>query len=276
MLEPTGERLSEKVFTKIMVEHVQRYAFVSAMVAGRHVLDIASGEGYGANLLAKTAAFVYGIDQSMEAVIHAASVYRRDNIQFLSGDVTNIPLPVASIDVVTSFETIEHLHEHDAMIAECKRVMKGDGIMIISTPDKHYYSDLPCYSNPYHVKELYEADFISLLSRYFCHVQLYRQGIVKAGLIYRQDQPGASFCIQHGSFDHVDTDGQIYNPEYMIIVASDSPVPALPDSLFESHAIDANMAKDLEKYKKRYDAIIQSRTYKLVRLISSPWRWFKF
>lgn len=257
-----------------MVEHVHRYAFAAGLVAGKTVLDIASGEGYGTNLLAQHAALVYGVDKSAEAVAHARESYAAANIRFLEGEVTAIPLADRTVDVVVSFETIEHLTMHDAMMAECKRVLKAGGTMIISTPDKRYYSDLPGYRNPYHVKELYEADFIDLVGRYFRHRMLYRQGIVKAGIIYRQDQPGGQLCIQHGNFDAVETGRHIQKPEYMIMVAADSPLHPLPDAVFESDAVDAKLVRELEKYKAKYEAVIQSRTYKLASLVGKPLQWF--
>lgn len=274
MLQESGERLGIKVHSAIMVEHVHRYAFAAELVAGKTVLDIASGEGYGTNLLAKHAAFVYGVDKSAEAVAHARTAYTAANIRFAEGDVTRIPLDDRSVDVVVSFETIEHLDMHDAMLQECKRVLKQDGIIIISTPDKRYYSDLPCYHNPYHVKELYETEFIDLVGRYFRHRMVYRQGIVKAGIIYRQDQPGGQLCIQHGNFDAVETGRHIQKPEYMIIVAADIPLHPLPDAVFESDAVDAKLVRELEKYKAKYEAIIKSRSFKLVSLFSSPLLWF--
>src|SRR6266511_4202337 len=147
MLEASGERLSEKVYSRIMVEHLHRYAFAREYSTGKTVLDIASGEGYGTNLLASKAKFVYGVDLSEEAVKHASKLYGEGNKKFLIGNVTQIPLKDNEVDLVVSFETIEHVHEHDKMLQECKRVMKEDGILIISTPDKKFYSDITGYKN---------------------------------------------------------------------------------------------------------------------------------
>jgi len=62
-------------------------------------------------------------------------------------------------DLVVSFETIEHHDEHEQMLAEVKRVLKPDGMAIISSPDKAIYTDKPEYHNSFHVKELYREEF---------------------------------------------------------------------------------------------------------------------
>lgn len=64
----------------------------------------------------------------------------------------NISVATASFDVAVSFETLEHITDHDKMVAELKRVLKPDGVLLISTPDKLNYSDKPGYHNSFHKK----------------------------------------------------------------------------------------------------------------------------
>src|SRR6266498_348988 len=223
MLEASGERLSEKVYSRIMVEHLHRYAFARAYSTGKTVLDIASGEGYGTNLLALEAKFVYGVDLSEDAVKHANKLYGEVNKKFLIGDVTQIPLKDNEVDLVVSFETIEHVHDHNKMLQECKRVLKEDGALIISTPNKRIYSDIPGYKNPFHVKELYEEEFIDLIRKYFSNILLYKQGIAKGGFIYTNNGGGNNTIqIYKGDYEQVITDKDIDVPEYLIIVASNA------------------------------------------------------
>jgi hypothetical protein len=66
---------------------------------------------------------------------------------------------------VVSFETIEHISEHEEMFAEIKRVLKDDGLLIMSSPDKRYYSEARNYENPFHVRELHGAEFLRKLPR---------------------------------------------------------------------------------------------------------------
>ncbi len=275
MLTQTGERLSSKVYAKIMVEHLHRYAFATYYTQGKRVLDIASGEGYGTNLLAKNADFVYGVDVSKDAVAHANEQYKAPNIKFLEGDVTHIPLNDNEVDVVVSFETIEHLREHDEMIMECKRVMKDDGTLIISTPDKKFYSDITGYKNPFHVKELYCNEFMALISKYFSNIVLYRQGIAKGGIIYSSDVSSNGFKIYNGHYSEINCDQNIHLPEYLIIVASNKDFKTNTNSLFESNAVNAELQNEITKYKKMYDTIYFSTTYRVGRILLSPFQFVR-
>src|SRR5438132_73020 len=84
---PTGERLVTGTgrLHDVVVEHLHRYALASMLCKNKSVLDVASGEGYGSNLLAMTAKSVVGVDISPEAVTHATAKYNRPNLRFLSG-----------------------------------------------------------------------------------------------------------------------------------------------------------------------------------------------
>src|SRR5688572_13377980 len=91
MLEWTGERYLPWIQdAAIAYEHFHRYVFASRLTNGKHVLDLASGEGYGANMLAQTAASVVGVDIAEAAVQHARQKYARGNLNYLSGSITSI------------------------------------------------------------------------------------------------------------------------------------------------------------------------------------------
>lgn len=77
------------------------------------------------------------------------------------------------INVAVSFETLEHLEDHQGMLQELKRVFKKNGLLIISTPNKLYYSDKSNYINKFHVKELYKNEFKNLIANNFINVKLY-------------------------------------------------------------------------------------------------------
>lgn len=171
----TGERLEKHFFNRITIEHLHRYAIATKYVKDKIVLDIASGEGYGSNLLSHHATFVYGVDIDLTTIETAKQKYQATNISFLQGSISEIPLEDNSVDVVVSFETIEHHDEHQEMIGEIKRVLKKEGLLIISTPDKKVYSDERNYANPYHIKELYREEFEKLLQPSFSNVILFNQ-----------------------------------------------------------------------------------------------------
>ncbi|MCZ8062314.1 class I SAM-dependent methyltransferase [Silanimonas sp.] len=184
----TGERYHPEVPREMAYEHWHRYAFAMELARGRHVLDAASGEGYGAALLARTATSVVGVDLSPEAVAHAQSRYGGPRLRFEQGDVLRLEgIADASLDLVVSFETLEHVDEHDALLAAFKRVLKPEGLLVISTPDKHTYTDLAGQQNPHHVRELYREEFEALLSRHFARHRLYGQRVVTHSMLWRLD-----------------------------------------------------------------------------------------
>ena len=157
-------------------EHWHRYHAIAPLVSGKRVLDIASGEGYGSAHLATFAKVVTGVDISTTAIEHASTAYSATtNVSFVAGSCTLIPLGDASIDVVVSFETLEHITEHVKFMREIKRVLMPDGLLIISTPNKAEYSDAREYKNEYHVKELYLNEFEALLAPYFAHKKMLGQ-----------------------------------------------------------------------------------------------------
>ena len=175
-MEFTGERFVPQLDGDIKYEHLHRYALALDFIREASVLDIASGEGYGSALLAKCANLVVGVDIDRDSVSHAQTKYSHlANLSFLVGSCSAIPLSDASVDVVTSFETIEHHDQHEEMMQEVKRVLKSDGLLIISSPNRLVYSDEPNYDNPFHVKELYYEEFLDLLKRYFQQVHIYGQ-----------------------------------------------------------------------------------------------------
>lgn len=171
----TGERLETFIYNRDAIDHLHRYAIAQHYVMGKTVLDIASGEGYGTNLLSDVAAFAYGVDIDETAVEAAKRKYVKNNIRFQQGSTSVIPLDDNSVDVVISFETIEHHDQHEEMLTEIKRVLRPGGIVIISTPDKLYYSDQRNFKNQFHIKELYQNEFSALLSKYFTRQQLLAQ-----------------------------------------------------------------------------------------------------
>jgi ubiquinone/menaquinone biosynthesis C-methylase UbiE len=174
----TGERLETSIFNGNTINHLHRYAIAMPLVKGKTVLDIASGEGYGSHFLSFESLKVYGVDIDKESIDNAKIKYTRDNLEFFVGSTSHIPLETNSVDVVISYETIEHHDEHEQMMSEIKRVLKPEGTLIISSPDKYFYSDKRNYNNPFHVKELYKADFTELISKYFKNYSLYSQSYI--------------------------------------------------------------------------------------------------
>ena len=139
----TGERLVTAIASDIMMEHLHRYGLAIDRCDDKVVLDIASGEGCGSSLLAGRALRVYGVDISSEAVEHASKKFQTPNLEFLQGRADAIPVADHEIELAVSFKTLEHHDLHDEMMRELRRVLKADGLLIISTPDECYYSEEP-------------------------------------------------------------------------------------------------------------------------------------
>ncbi len=173
----TGERYTPSEAGEIRQEHLHRYACVKSLCEGKTILDIASGEGYGSAMISSVALKVFGVDISEEAVSHAAARYGQlhKNLEFKCGSVTDIPLPSASVDVVVSFETIEHLAEQAEMLREISRVLREDGILIISSPNKPVYNARNGDRNEFHVKELNFAEFDEALRVEFQNIKYFGQ-----------------------------------------------------------------------------------------------------
>lgn len=174
-------------------EHLHRYALALELWHHKVVLDIASGEGYGTNLIAGSANQVYGVDIFEEAVIHARKKYNRPNIEFMVGSATAIPLGDGVVDLVVSFETLEHLVEQDVFLIEIRRVLKPNGVLIISSHDKKVYFERDP-DNPYHLKELFTQEFEDLIKNYFNNVKLYTQKLFVGSVFSEKESGEGSVC----------------------------------------------------------------------------------
>ncbi len=152
----------------MIYEHWHRYLFAREYAVGRRVLDVASGEGYGSALLAGVAETVAGVDVSPEAVDHARERYgRANNLKYVHASCTSVPFPDASFDLIVSFETIEHITEHEAFMLEVERLLAPGGMFIISSPNRVEYSDKTGYKNEFHIRELDGPELRSLLDAHF-------------------------------------------------------------------------------------------------------------
>ena len=163
----TGERFLPECAGEMVYEHWHRYLIAQQYVKGLRVLDVASGEGYGSHLLSLHAASVVGVDVSTDAVAHAATRYPAGNLSYVTASCVQIPEPDASFDVIVSFETIEHINEHEAFLREVDRLLAPGGLFIISSPNRPEYSDRTNYKNEFHVKELDRAELKALLDPHF-------------------------------------------------------------------------------------------------------------
>jgi len=230
----TGERLVTSLNGDIVWEHLHRYAFATELAAGKDVLDIACGEGYGSFLLAGQARFVTGVDVSFESISHAQGKYVRKNLRFCTGDCRLIPLQNQTVDLVVSFETLEHIAEHQAFLSEIRRVLRPGGILVISSPDKQNYSEKPKHENPFHAKELYRDEFRAVLGGFFQNSTLLSQRVALGSFLAPTADDALSSCgTYRGNWSGVDFESGVSASVYSIAVCSDEPLPLLRAGLFE-------------------------------------------
>ena len=184
-MEFTGERYVPSESGEIRHEHLHRYAWCAHLVAGKDVLDIACGEGYGSAMLAAHAGSVVGVDIDPATIQHASTVYGGiEGLRFEQGDAARIPLGDATFDVVVSFETIEHHDRHREMLSEIRRVLRQDGILILSSPNRDVYSKLSGQHNEFHVKELDFDELDAVLREQFANIVYFGQRLAVGSSIF--------------------------------------------------------------------------------------------
>lgn len=161
--------------TLTYAEHLTRYIAARDIVATKTVLDIASGSGYGTQLLAETAKKVYGVDVNEPAIKYAQAHYGATNIEYKVGDGVSIPLDDDSVDVVITLETIEHIEDYRHFIKELKRVLKPDGLLIVSTPNELEFAE----GNHFHLHEFEYQELVDVLKQDFKNIDSYFQSTWK-------------------------------------------------------------------------------------------------
>jgi ubiquinone/menaquinone biosynthesis C-methylase UbiE len=233
-LEFTGERYTNAITGQIEIEHLHRYLLARDCCRGKTVLDIACGEGYGAALLAQVAECVIGVDFDAATITHAQKEYSRTNLGYIVGDARKIPLSTDSVDVVTSFETLEHFAEQEEFLEEVRRVLRPDGLLLISTPDCELYS--PAGANPYHLRELTREEFTSILSRYFSFISVSAQRLLVGSAIFPRDsdtQVATAVTYERRDDRHLERSDGLPRAIYLVARASDRPSEdALGPSLY--------------------------------------------
>ncbi|MDR6936855.1 glycosyltransferase [Luteibacter sp. 3190] len=256
----TGERYIPSEQGEIRQEHLHRYAWCRSLVDGKDVLDIASGEGYGSALLAELARQVTGVDISFDAVRHASATYADiSNLSFLEGSAAKIPAQDNSFDVVVSFETIEHHDQHEEMMAELRRVLRPDGVLVISSPNKAIYSDEAGYHNEFHVKELYFDELDTLIRRHFDRVRYFGQRMTSGSMIApieRLDEQAGLQSLVDGERGVISASPVSSRPVYYVAVASSLAAPDVAvsasllsseiDDIYGRHQIVARWAQSLD------------------------------
>ncbi len=258
---------------EIWYEHWHRYALARQLSQHCTVLDVACGEGYGAAMVAETAYKVVGVDLSADVIQHAKNNYgHHTNLQFVTASCECLPFSDASFDFAISFETIEHIEQQKEFIAELARVLRPDGILILSSPNKRLYSDAHDYHNEFHVRELYRNELEELLHVTFPHIFWLGQKLLFHSAIWPENQAcvTAEYLVNDNQQVTVASQPSV-EPMYYIAVCSRNPT-MLPttfnklslfsdsaEMVYQDYAKQTRRVMELDQLLKNREHLIAER-----------------
>jgi SAM-dependent methyltransferase len=174
-LQLTGERTLPDVPAENywFRRHLAVYEWIGARVIGRRVLDMACGEGYGSEVLARGADAVVGVDANPEAFEHARLRYRRQNLTFERGLVETYGQP-GTFDAVVFLQTIEHVSDPTAVLEHFRALLTPGGVVYVTTPNLLTLAPPGAAKsdNPWHIREYRAHEFEALCRGVFGSVQM--------------------------------------------------------------------------------------------------------
>jgi GT2 family glycosyltransferase/SAM-dependent methyltransferase/glycosyltransferase involved in cell wall biosynthesis len=233
LIDWTGERcVPWTPDVQVVYEHMHRYLWAATIVAGRRVLDLGSGEGFGASILAdQEGTEVLGIDIDERTVEHAQLNWAGPRTSFAVGNALDLSqFDDGCFGAVVAFEVIEHVEAQEQVLSEVARVLSDDGVLLISTPDRRLYSDATGQVNPFHQHELTSEEFSALLAEQFEHSAVWGQRTITGSHLGALDgsteaQTATEFFIERAGEEWRMASGPA--ALYLVAVASRSALPAV-------------------------------------------------
>ncbi len=152
--------------------HLAVYRWIGRRVPGMDVVDMACGEGYGTDELARTAARVTGVDANPEAHEHARLKYSRPGVRFERDLVESFDQPC---DAVVFLQTIEHVQNPGEVLDHFRSMLRPGGVAFVSTPNVLTLAreGAEKSGNPWHVKEYRAEEFRTLCEEHFEQVDVF-------------------------------------------------------------------------------------------------------
>ncbi len=235
LIDWTGERcVPWAPDVPVIYEHFHRYLWAERLVGGRRVLDLGSGEGFGAAILARSAEHVVGVDVDERTVEHSRLNYSGPSLEFELGTALDLTAyEDGAFDAVVAFEMIEHVSEQELVLAEIARVLGEDGILIMSTPDRRMYAQSKAEPNPFHERELATDEFLELLGTHFTHLASWGQRTIAGSHLNALGDVHRDGAVVEASDFFIERAGDEWRMAsapaslYCIALASKSPLPAV-------------------------------------------------
>jgi SAM-dependent methyltransferase len=243
LAEFTGERvIPGQVDVDLLNEHMARYTFATRLARGKRVLDAGCGAGYGSAELARNAESVVGVDLAPEAVEFARAQYASENLRFEQASCTALPHADGSFDLVVAFEVIEHLEDWRAFLTESRRVLATSGQLVVSTPNKLYYTESrgPQGANPFHVHEFCFEEFRAELNSVFPHVCLFLENHVE-GFTFQPYEAGHTVEVRVDAGEPVPDESHFF-----VAVCANRPQIGNPTFVYVPRA--ANVLRERERH----------------------------
>lgn len=166
-------------------EHVARYNFFGEYAENNCILDAGCGFGYGVKILTfNNPTMAIGIDNSISSLKYAKKNYFFNNTSYIVTDAIKTPFADKTFDTIYAFELIEHMKDADVFLSEMVRILKDDGNIFISTPNKKLSGyENGSKVNRFHFREYELEEFRTLLEKYFNDVRIYGEKYSKRYLI---------------------------------------------------------------------------------------------
>ena len=189
----TAERVSlEKSDNYVFQRSLLAYHSAAKLVSG-DILEIGTGSGYGVEILAPKATRYISIDKKLPK-----NILQLDNVEYYDMEVPPIEFENGSFNAVVSFQVIEHVKEDLEFVREVARVLRPEGMFVISTPN----APMSLTRNPWHVREYNADELRNILECYFSKVYAY--GVVgneKVMSYYRKNRRNVRRITRYDVFD---------------------------------------------------------------------------